>query len=166
MGRFVRSYGDKPEDKKYILATLKAAWNPAGSSHAMPLYEQDFDALIETLLGSFTELNGKKIYDIICFTPTHYLAADTDARKALLNDKLESRSPLILISAARIAYDRKPDDYKANFVQSRVLARIADREPGTRVSESIRQNVDEYDKQSGIALLKLLRKPEQDTPNI
>jgi hypothetical protein len=134
-----------------------------GDVHKMSHMEAAGEKVVEALLdGSFSQLGGKSLRQVLPFDENYWKAAQKDAKLILFGMPPASKDIRVLFAAASIAYTDNPGRYEEKHGHQGVIEAImAVRQDPVRKSESAREKISDkelnkYDMEKGAELSSLL----------
>ncbi|WP_437723733.1 hypothetical protein [Sorangium sp. So ce861] len=110
---------------------LRANWTQVYADHAMPEFEADLPIVADALLeGPYPELGNGRLDAAFSFTVGQHREAETAAKQALRRQLIGARDPRVLAAAARLAFEREPENYAAGDAQERLIGAMKDPQRG------------------------------------
>ena len=122
-------------------------WKATYASHAMTEFENDIPIIVKAFLkGTFPEFGGICLSDLMSFSVTDHQKAVKTADHAIRQIQLSEEKINILFAAARLSFERSPQDYQARDVRGRIINHINDvQNTGVRAGEE-RKTTNELEK--------------------
>jgi hypothetical protein len=125
-------------------ARLRADWVEAYPEHEMEEYEADVPTIVDCVLyGPYPNLGCGGLTSLLIFTPEMHRRAGLSAEEIAFGGNPSADDARVLFAAARIAYERYPDDYLREGGAAQTVARVrALRKTGKRRGEEATLTID------------------------
>lgn len=161
-------------------ATRLSAWKAMYPVHAMTAFEDDVPLIVGALLdGPYPNLGGRRLDEILSFSPNDHAAARNAASDLLKDFNPSRRDVRLVLAAARLAFEQNPQKYSQpaptpppgattrKDVHERVVAwvlvnqKVGVRSSTRRAAPELMQELDTADRAAGIELFETLnRRPD------
>ena len=115
-------------------AQLRADWSQTYPEHAMSGFDADVPVVTNAVLdGPYEALGNGRLTELLEFSPEAHERAQRDAREVPNGFVPRGTDARELVAAARLAFDRAPEKFRAAQVSKHVLSRIREAQTvGTR----------------------------------